>query len=119
MGYHMSLIATAIAATPSNGATATQPGAGGGLSMILLLGAFFVIFYFLTIRPQSKKAKEHRNMLSNLAKGDEVITNGGLLGKINKITDNYLSIELAEGIEVKIQKQAISACLPKGTINSI
>lgn len=78
-----------------------------------------VIFYFFLIRPQSKRAKEHRELVSALAKGDEVVTTGGILGKVNKVTDDYVVIEIATNMEIKVQKHAISATLPKGTIKSI
>ena len=76
----------------------------------------FVVFYFLLIRPQSKKAKEHKQMVEALAKGDEVVTNGGLLGRITKVGDNFLEVEVAENIRVKVQRQAIASLMPKGTV---
>lgn len=93
-------------------------GSGQGLGSLLFLGVFFLIFYFLFIRPQTKKAKEHRNMLQKLEKGDEVVTSGGILGKITQVADSFFTVEVAQGIEIKVQKPAIAACLPKGTINS-
>jgi len=111
----MSFISSAMAATP--GATGSQ--GASGLSTLIILAVFFAVFYFLMIRPQQKKAKEHRNLVNNLSKGDEVITSGGLLGIVNKVTDDYLIIELTEGVEVKVQKGAVSTCLPKGTLKSI
>jgi preprotein translocase subunit YajC len=112
----MSFISTAMAATTGTG-TAQQ--GTGGMGTIIFLVVFFAIFYLLVIRPQSKKAKEHRMMINQVAKGDEVITSGGLLGTVTQITDNYITLELAAGVEVKLQKQAISLCLPKGTLKSI
>ena len=91
----------------------------GMVSNILLLVGFLFIFYFMLIRPQSKRAKEHQGLISSIAKEDEVVTNGGLLGKVLRVTDQFLVISIAEGIEVKVQKQAISASLPKGTLKSI
>jgi len=70
-------------------------------------------------RPQSKRAKEHKNLVSGLSKGDEVITNGGIAGKISKVSDDFIRVEIAEGVEIKIQKVAISTALPKGTLKSI
>ena len=80
---------------------------------------FGLIFYFLMWRPQSKRTKEHKNLVSGLSKGDEVITNGGIAGKISKVTDDFIRVEVAEGVEIKVQKIAISASLPKGTLKSI
>ena len=76
----------------------------------------FGVFYFLLIRPQSKKAKEHKKMVETLAKGDEVVTNGGLLGRITGVGDNFVELELGEGMKVKVQRQAIANLMPKGTI---
>jgi preprotein translocase subunit YajC len=78
----------------------------------------FVIFYFLLIRPQMKRAKEHRQLVSNLAKGDEVVTNGGMLGKILDVGDTFLSVEVADNVVVKLQKHAVSSVMPKGTVKS-
>lgn len=86
----------------------------------LLLPMLFlaVVFYFLIIRPQSKRAKEHKAMLSELKKGDEVATGGGLLGKVTRIGENFVEIEVAENTIVRIQKQSISSLMPKGTLKS-
>jgi preprotein translocase subunit YajC len=94
------------------------PGGAAGFDWILIVG-MIVIFYFFLIRPQSKRAKEHRELVSSLAKGDEVVTTGGILGKVNKVTDDYIVIEIATNMEIKVQKHAVSATLPKGTIKSI
>ncbi|MET1253548.1 preprotein translocase subunit YajC [Aliikangiella sp. GXAS 311] len=94
-------------------------GAASGYSTIIMMLLFGVVFYFLLIRPQSKRAKDHKNMLESLQKGDEVVTNGGILGKINKITDNFVVLNVAQGVEMKFQKHAISATLPKGTIKAV
>lgn len=79
----------------------------------------FVIFYFLLIRPQQKKAKEHTALVSGLKKGDEVITSGGILGKITEAGDNYVTVNIADNTDVKIQRQAVSTVLPKGTIKTL
>lgn len=83
----------------------------------------FVILYFLMIRPQMKRQKEHRNLVANLAKGDEVITGGGILGKISKVSDNYITLEVADladkPVEMLVQRQAVSSVLPKGTIKTL
>lgn len=76
----------------------------------------FVVFYFLLIRPQQKRAKEHKQMVATLAKGDEIVTNGGLLGKITEVGDNFIQVQVSEGIEVKVQRQAVSTLMPKGTM---
>lgn len=91
----------------------------GGLSQFALIGAFILIFYVFLIRPQSKKAKEHQQLIGGLQKGDEVITTGGFLGKITKVTDSFFMMSIAEGVEVPIQRNAILACVPKGTLKSI
>jgi preprotein translocase subunit YajC len=92
---------------------------GGTLELILPLVLMFGIFYFLLIRPQQKKAKEHKNMVTALGKGDEIITNGGLLAKITDIDDNFLTCQIADKVEVKIQRHAIASVLPKGTIKNL
>ena len=99
-------------------AWAQADGAGGGLLGLLPMVLIFVVFYFLLIRPQQKKAKEHRAMVAAVTKGDEVVTNGGLLGKVTDVDDNFASVEIASGITVKVQKAAISQLMPKGTVKS-
>lgn len=84
----------------------------GMLPLVLM----FVVLYFVMIRPQMKKAKEHKAMVEALAKGDEVIMGGGMLGKIAKLGETYLSVEVASGVEVQIQRAAVIQVLPKGTI---
>lgn len=87
-----------------------------GLASFIPLIVIFVIFYFLLIRPQSKRAKEQKNMISALAKGDEIVTTGGMLGKIIEIDDNFMTIEIARDTRVQLQRNAVSTLLPKGTI---
>ncbi|MBU3823760.1 MAG: preprotein translocase subunit YajC [Candidatus Oceanisphaera merdipullorum] len=96
-------------------------GADGGMSMIIMLAVFGLIFYFMIFRPQSKRVKEHKNLMSSLSKGDEVLTNGGLVGKIAKITDDsdYVLLSLSEQSQVTIKKDFITAVLPKGSIQSL
>ena len=102
----------------------TAPAAAGGgdmmssLTGMLPLVLMFVVLYFVMIRPQMKKQKEHRAMIDALAKGDEVATAGGLLGKVTKLGDSYLTLELAPGLEVQLQRSAIVQVLPKGAINT-
>jgi preprotein translocase subunit YajC len=91
---------------------------GGGLMSFLPLIIIFVIFYFLLIRPQMKRAKEHRALVAALDKGDEVVTKGGLLGKIKNVGDTFITVELAENVVVKLQKHAVSSVMPKGTVKS-
>jgi len=87
------------------------------MSMVFFVG-MIAIFYFILIRPQQKKAKEHRNLIAALGKGDEVITNGGILGKVTELSDQYISVEIASGVEVRIQRAAVSAVLPKGSLKA-
>ena len=89
------------------------------LLTFLPMVAIFVVFYFLLIRPQQKKAKEAKAMLEALQKGDEVITAGGIVGKIAKLTDQYAAVEVAPNVEISVQRGAISQILPKGTIKAL
>lgn len=97
--------------------------ASGGLLSFLPIILMFVVMYFLMIRPQMKKAKEHQRMVGELQKGDEVVTQGGIAGRIAKVGENYLTVEVAEGkdgpVTVQVQKNAISALLPKGTLKGL
>ncbi len=90
----------------------------GGLISFLPLILIFAVFYFMLIRPQMKRAKEHRKLVAELSKGDEVVTNGGLLGKIIDVSDSFVTLELADNIEIKLQRHAVTNVMPKGTINS-
>ena len=92
-----------------------DPGFIGLLPIILM----FVLLYFLMIRPQMKRAKEHKTMIDALQKGDEVITAGGVLGRISKVSEAYVTVEIAANTEVSVQKVAVQTLLPKGTIKSI
>lgn len=92
---------------------------GSGLMEFLPLIAVCAVFYFLLLRPQQKRAKEQRAMLAALQKGDEIVTVGGELGRVSKVGDIYVSLEIAENITVQIQKSAVQTVLPKGTIKSI
>jgi len=102
----------------SNAWAADAPQAGGIMSMLPLF-ILFAVFWFFLIRPQMKQAKEHKTLVEALAKGDEVATNGGMLGKIKEVGDNFILIEIAKEVQVKIQKNAISTVLPKGTMKSL
>jgi preprotein translocase subunit YajC len=90
----------------------------GGLLSFLPLIVIFVVFYFLLIRPQMKRAKEHKALVAQLSAGDEVVTSGGILGKITNVGESFVTIELAENVKVKLQKHAITSVMPKGTIKS-
>lgn len=96
-------------------------GAGGGSGMInlLFLGGFILIFYFLLIRPQSKRRKEHQALMAGLNKGDEVVTAGGVIGSINKVEEDFVKLQVAKNLEFRVQKSAVSATLPKGTLKSL
>ena len=89
--------------------------AGGSLFSLLPLVVIFVLFYFLLIRPQQKRAKQHKEMVTALSKGEEVVTNGGLLGKVIEGDDNFITVEISSGLNVKVQRQAVSQVMPKGT----
>ena len=89
--------------------------AGGSLFSLLPLVVIFVLFYFLLIRPQQKRAKQHKEMVAALSKGEEVVTNGGLLGKVTDVDDNFISLEISSGLTVKVQRQSVSQVMPKGT----
>lgn len=90
----------------------------GGFASFLPLIILFAVFYFLLIRPQSKRTKAHKNMVAELAKGDEVITNGGILGSITDMDDNYITLKIAENVEIKVQRASVSTLVPKGTIKN-
>ena len=90
----------------------------GGLMQFLPLILIFAVFYFMLIRPQMKRAKEHRNLVAALAKGDEVVTNGGLLGKITDIGESFITVEISEGVNIKLQRQSVASVMPKGTVKS-
>ena len=90
----------------------------GGLLSFLPLIVIFIVFYFLLIRPQMKRSKEHKALVSALAVGDEVVTNGGLLGKVTNVGDSFITLELADNVKIKLQKHAVASVMPKGTIKS-
>ncbi len=109
----ISLLSIALLSTSAFAEGSTAP-SGNPMSSILMLVVFFAIFWFLLIRPQQKKNKELRKMLSELSKGDEVVTNGGVIGKISKIDDTFVDLEVAENVIIKVQRNAVSNILPKG-----
>jgi preprotein translocase subunit YajC len=91
---------------------------GGGLMGFLPLILIFVVFYFMLIRPQMKRAKDHRQMVAALGKGDEVVTNGGLLGKITDIDESFVTLKVADNVEIRLQRQAVATVMPKGTMKA-
>ena len=105
-------------AMAAEGAASTP---GGEYASLIMIAVFGLIFYFMIYRPQSKRVKEHKDLMSSMAKGDEVLTNGGLIGKITKISEDkdYLQIAINEQLTVTIKKDYISAVLPKGTMKSL
>ena len=92
---------------------------GSAIFNLLFIGGMFVLFYLMLWRPQSKRAKEHRELVSGLGKGDEVLTSGGILGRITKVTDDFVVVEISNNLEIKLQKGSVQATLPKGTMKSI
>jgi preprotein translocase subunit YajC len=100
-------------------AQAAAPAPGGGMGMLIMPLILLAVMYFIMIRPQMKRAKEHRGMLEKLAKGDEVITSGGIAGTIRDIGDNFVSVEVSDNVTLRVQKGAIGNVLPKGTLKSL
>jgi preprotein translocase subunit YajC len=92
--------------------------ASGGMGSLFVLPLMLVVFYFLLIRPQQKRAKEHQALLDKLASGDEVITTGGILGRVTEVGDGFATVEIADGVRIKVQKSQISQLVPKGTYKS-
>ena len=107
----MSLISSAYAADTA-AVTHHQNGFG---SFIFIIG-FFVIFYFMMVRPQMKRAKQHKDLMSSLSVGDEIVTNGGVAGRITDVQEDFITLEIAENTTIKVQKPAVSQTLPKGTL---
>jgi preprotein translocase subunit YajC len=103
------LISSAWAAAPA----AQQPDPIMSLLPFIII---FVLFYFMLIRPQMKRAKEQKKMIEALQKGDEVVTSGGVLGKVTKVSEQYVSLEIADNVVIQVQKQTVQTVLPKGTI---
>ncbi len=102
----------------ADGASAA-PQPMGGMFQFVMLGVFFLIFWLLIWRPQSKRAKEHKNLIGGLSKGDEVVTSGGILGRVSGVTDDYVTLQVANNMELNFQKSSVVAALPKGTIKAI
>ena len=97
-------------------ATAASDSPFGGLGSMLPLVLMFVVLYFVMIRPQMKRQKEHKSMIEALAKGDEVVTSGGVLGKVSKMGDTFVGVEVASGVEIQVQRSAVIQVMPKGTV---
>ena len=104
--------------SPAHAQAAGAP-AGPGLSSLLLPVALLAVMYFIMIRPQMKRAKEHRAMLEKLAKGDEVITSGGIAGVVRDLGDNFVTLEVSDNVQLRVQRGAIGHVLPKGTLKSL
>ncbi len=102
-------IQNAMAQTPN-------PSSSGGIETLVLLGAFFLILYLLVIRPQSKRNKEHKQMIASLSRNDEIVTNGGLLGRVVEVGETFVKLEVSNNMIVKVQKQAVAQLMPKGTL---
>ncbi len=91
---------------------------GGGMSLIIMMVVLFGLMYFMMIRPQMKRQKEHKALVSALAKGDEVVTNGGLAGRVEEVGETFITVEIAANVKVKLQKGAVQQVLPKGSLKS-
>jgi preprotein translocase subunit YajC len=115
-GFHQRDIDVFISNAFAQAAPAAAGGAESSLLSMLPLVLMFVVLYFVMIRPQMKRQKEHKSMIEALAKGDEVVTAGGLLGKVAKLGESYLNIEVANGVEIQVQRSAVVQVLPKGTV---
>lgn len=107
------LISDAIAAG------ATPAAQTDGSFSLIMVAAIFVLFYFMLIRPQNKRAKEHRDLVSKIQKGDEIVTSGGLLAKVSSVDDQFVKAIIAEGVEICLQRNSVSTVLPKGTFKSL
>ena len=94
------------------------PSGPSGTANIIMLFVFIAIFYFLLIRPQMKRQKEHKSLIEALSKGDEIVTSGGVLGKVINVGDAFATVEITNNVQIKVQKHAVAAVMPKGTIKS-
>ena len=99
-------------------APAANPLSGGGYTQFAFIAVLFIAMYLLLIRPQQKRMKEQQAMISRLATGDEVVTTGGILGRITEVGDNFITLEIADGVRVKVQKGQVTQLMPKGTLKS-
>jgi preprotein translocase subunit YajC len=106
-------ISDALAEAPAAGAQA------GGLGALVPFVVLFVVFYFFLIRPQSKRVKEHKRVIDSLAKGDEVQTDSGIMGKITDLNENVVKLEVADGVQIKVRRQAVQIVMPKGSLKEL
>lgn len=111
----MSFLITDAMATASQSPAAQQEGSFS----LIMVAAIFVLFYLMLIRPQNKRAKEHKELMNKLQKGDEIVTSGGILGKISSLDDQVIKVTIADGVEVCIQRGSVSSVLPKGTLKAL
>ncbi len=105
----------------SEAAAAAAPAAqqqADPMTSLIFFGGMILIFYFILIRPQAKRAKEHRELVNNLAKGDEVVTSGGIMGKITEVGEQYVTLEITDNVQIKMQKPAVTTVLPKGSLKA-
>lgn len=114
----LSVVALLALVAPGT-AMAAVAGSPSPIPSFIMLGLFVLIFYFLLWRPQAKKQKEHKALMESLTKGDEIVTIGGLAGKITKVSDDFVVAEVAEGVELKFQRSAVAATLVKGTLKQL
>ncbi len=103
----------------ADAATGAAPAQADGTFSMVMIAVIFVLFYFMLIRPQNKRAKEHRELITKLQKGDEIVTTSGFLGKVVNLDEQFIKVSLADGIEVHLQRQAVTTVLPKGTIKAL
>jgi preprotein translocase subunit YajC len=115
----VAIISSAHAQTVSTGSSLSFLDLNSDLTSFFPVILMFAVLYFLMVRPQMKRQKEHKNMIEALSKGDEIVTNGGVLGKITKVMDSHVTLEIANGAEVLSQKSSVTTLLPKGTIKSL
>ena len=112
----MSLFSSSAVTDASTAASAAQP--DGTFSLVMIV-AIFVVFYFMLIRPQNKRVKAQRDLVNKLEKGDEIVTSGGILAKVVNLDDNYIKASVADGVEINLQRSAVSTVLPKGTLKAL
>ena len=118
-GVNMSFLISDALAAITDAVPAAAPRAEGSLSLLMIVG-IFVLFYFMMIRPQNKRAKQHKELVSKLKKGDEIVLTSGILAKVDKLTnDNYITATIASGVDIIVQRDAVSSVLPKGSLESL
>lgn len=107
-------------ATTTGDSAMSMMGMGGDMTQtMVMLGVFAVLVYFILLRPQNKRVKAHRDLITGLEVGDEVTINGGIMGRVTKLTDDFISLSIADNVEIKCQRQSVTAVLPKGTLKTI